>query len=229
MRRFAVNVVTVVSLVLAPLSPTFAAPAAQAEEQALAARIDALITPHFPATGPGVAVIVTKDGKTVFRKGYGRADVASGTALRADAPARIGSMTKQFTAVAILMLADEGKLALSDDITSFLPVHHPLGQIAMGPLHAIGVGGRDIAILAAGDISGGALRPAVRLAIGVVIHLRDGIGIAPIEVGTACQRQHGQQQGDAGRRDGTGERTYRHTEIHRFGVGRLCGPAFDPK
>ena len=121
MRRYAVNVVTVVSLVLAPLSPTLAAPAAQAEEQALAARIDALIAPYFPATGPGVAVIVTKYGKTVFRKGYGRADVASGTALRADAPARIGSMTKQFTAVAILMLADEGKLALSDDITRFLP------------------------------------------------------------------------------------------------------------
>jgi CubicO group peptidase (beta-lactamase class C family) len=121
MRRYAVNVVTVVSLVLAPLSTAWATPATQAGEASLAASIDALIAPHFAADGPGVAVIVTKDGKTVFHKGYGRADVASGTAMRADAPARIGSMTKQFTAVAILMLADEGKLALSDDITRFLP------------------------------------------------------------------------------------------------------------
>jgi D-alanyl-D-alanine carboxypeptidase len=121
MRRYAVNVVTVMSLLLAPLSAAQAVPATQGGEQALAVRIDALIAPHFAADGPGVAVIVTKDGKTVFRKGYGRADVAAGTAMRADAPARIGSMTKQFTAVAILMLADEGKLATSDDITRFLP------------------------------------------------------------------------------------------------------------
>jgi len=121
MRRYAVNVVTVVSLLMAPLSAIRAEPATQAAQPSLASSIDALIAPHFPAAGPGVAVIVTKDGKTVFRKGYGRADVAAGTAMQADAPARVGSMTKQFTAVGILMLADEGKLALSDDITRFLP------------------------------------------------------------------------------------------------------------
>jgi CubicO group peptidase (beta-lactamase class C family) len=121
MRRFAVHAVTVVSLALAPLPAALAATATQASQPSLEARIDAQIAPHFAAGGPGLAVIVTQDGKTVFRKSYGRADVATGTAMRADAPARIGSITKQFTAVAILMLADEGKLAVSDEITRFLP------------------------------------------------------------------------------------------------------------
>jgi D-alanyl-D-alanine carboxypeptidase len=121
MRRLPALVLAALPLLLAPLHTTFAAPAAQAAQPPLAGGIDALVAPHFTANSPGVTVIATRDGKTVFRKAYGLADVASKQKMRVDSPARIGSMTKQFTAVAILMLADEGKLALSDDITRFLP------------------------------------------------------------------------------------------------------------
>ncbi|MGJ9418546.1 serine hydrolase [Massilia sp. CMS3.1] len=93
---------------------------------ALAATIDAGIGAHYKANEPGATVIVVKDGKTVFRKAYGMADTLAKEPMTPDTVLRLGSITKQFTAVAILMLAEEGKLALSDDITRFFP-DYPTG------------------------------------------------------------------------------------------------------
>ena len=104
-----------------PVHSALAAPVAAASEQAVAARIDTLLAPLFKADAPGATVVVVKDGKTVFRKAYGLADVAGKHPLKPDAQMRLGSITKQFTAVSILMLVEEGKLALSDDITRFFP------------------------------------------------------------------------------------------------------------
>ncbi|MBB3223358.1 serine hydrolase [Pseudoduganella umbonata] len=108
--------------------PVRTAPVRTAQEP-LAAGIDALLAPHFRADAPGVTVIATKDGKTVFRKAYGLADVAAKQPLAPQAVLRLGSITKQFTAVGILMLADEGRLALSDDITRFLPDYPTGGRV----------------------------------------------------------------------------------------------------
>ncbi len=83
--------------------------------------IDTLIQESYHPTEPGVAVIVVKDGETVFRKGYGMANLELGVSIEPDMVFRIGSATKQFTAVAILMLAEQGKLSLDDSISKFLP------------------------------------------------------------------------------------------------------------
>jgi len=83
--------------------------------------IDTLIQESYKPAEPGVAVIVVKDGKTVFRKGHGMANLELGVAIEPDMVFRIGSATKQFTAVAILMLAEQGKLSLDDSISKFLP------------------------------------------------------------------------------------------------------------
>jgi CubicO group peptidase (beta-lactamase class C family) len=83
--------------------------------------IDTLIQEFYHPTEPGVAVIVVKDGETVFRKGYGMANLELGVSIEPDMVFRIGSATKQFTAVAILMLAEQGKLSLDDSISKFLP------------------------------------------------------------------------------------------------------------
>jgi D-alanyl-D-alanine carboxypeptidase len=104
----------------APFATVHAEPA-QAGQQALAADLDALLAPHFRADAPGITVIATKGGETVFRKAYGAANVATRQPLAPDSVLRLGSITKQFTAIGILMLADEGKLALTDDFTRFLP------------------------------------------------------------------------------------------------------------
>lgn len=111
-----------------PASIVHAAPVAASVDQALASKLDAMIAPHYTATDPGATVIVVKDGKTVLRKAYGMADVAAKKPMTADTSLRLGSITKQFTAVAILMLAEEGKLALSDPITKFLPDYPMQGK-----------------------------------------------------------------------------------------------------
>lgn len=112
-----------------PASAVQAAPVAATVDQALAARIDAVIAPHYKATDPGATVIVTKDGKTLLRKAYGMADVAAKVPMRAEMSLRLGSITKQFTSTAILMLAEEGKLAVTDPITKFLPDYPTQGKV----------------------------------------------------------------------------------------------------
>jgi CubicO group peptidase (beta-lactamase class C family) len=106
--------------------PSYAADPGAA--QSLAQRIEASVAPLYKPGEPGVSIIVVKDGKTVFRKAYGMADVAKGTPLTPETSLRIGSMTKQFTSTAILMLADEGKLSLGDDITKYLPDYPAQGK-----------------------------------------------------------------------------------------------------
>jgi CubicO group peptidase (beta-lactamase class C family) len=69
----------------------------------------------------GLAAAVVRGNDTLLLKGYGKADVEWNVPLPADAVFEIGSVTKQFTAVAILQLRDEGKLDLDDEITKWLP------------------------------------------------------------------------------------------------------------
>ncbi len=115
-------------LLQTPICAAQATPASILAEQTLAARLDAAIAPSFKADEPGATVIVTKDGKTVFRKAYGMADVAKKVPMTPEAVMRIGSITKQFTSTAIMMLADEGKLSVSDDITKYLPDYPSRGK-----------------------------------------------------------------------------------------------------
>ncbi len=88
--------------------------------------IDKLFKEHFKADGPGAAVRVSRNGETIFEKSYGMANLELGVPLRTDHVFRIGSVTKQFTAVAILQLVEQGKLSLNDDLTKFLP-DYPTG------------------------------------------------------------------------------------------------------
>jgi CubicO group peptidase (beta-lactamase class C family) len=85
------------------------------------ARVDALVNGYFPADMPGATLIVVRDGQPLLRKAYGLADAEHQQAMTPQASLRLGSITKQFTAVAIMMLVDEGKLSLADPVTRFFP------------------------------------------------------------------------------------------------------------
>jgi CubicO group peptidase (beta-lactamase class C family) len=61
-----------------------------------------------------------QDGKPVLRKGYGLAEVELGVPIRPDMVFRVGSVTKEFTSACILMLAEQGRLKLDDDIAKYL-------------------------------------------------------------------------------------------------------------
>ena len=69
----------------------------------------------------GIAAAVVKGNDTLLLKSYGKADVEWDVPLPVDAVFEIGSITKQFTAAALLQLRDEGKLTLDDEITKWLP------------------------------------------------------------------------------------------------------------
>jgi CubicO group peptidase (beta-lactamase class C family) len=79
--------------------------------------IDQLFRAAAKPNEPGLAVIVVRKGETLHRSAYGMANVELGVALRPDHVLRIGSVTKQFTSAAIMMPAEEGKLAVTDPIT----------------------------------------------------------------------------------------------------------------
>ena len=83
--------------------------------------IDSMMAKHFKPGEPGASIIVTRHGKPVFRKGYGMANLELGVAIEPHMVFRLGSITKQFTAVCILMLMEQGKLDLQDEITKYLP------------------------------------------------------------------------------------------------------------
>ena len=87
----------------------------------VALNIDALLSRYFKPDLPGATVIVTKDGSPIFRKAYGMANLEHRIALQPEMAMRVGSITKQFTATAIMLLAEQRELSLTDDITRYLP------------------------------------------------------------------------------------------------------------
>jgi len=99
-----------------------------AGREALAGKIDAVMSEVYKPGQPGAAIIVRKNGQTVIRKGYGLADLELQVPVEPDMVFRLGSITKQFTAVSILMLAEQGKLGLQDEITKFLPDYPTQGR-----------------------------------------------------------------------------------------------------
>ena len=70
---------------------------------------------------PGVSICIARKGTPLFVKGYGWADIETGTPMSRASVCRIGSITKQFTAAVILQLAHEGKLSLEDKLAVYLP------------------------------------------------------------------------------------------------------------
>jgi CubicO group peptidase (beta-lactamase class C family) len=82
--------------------------------------IDALMR-EYDGEVPGASVMVIRDGDVVFRKSYGLADVEAGIASTPQTNYRLASVTKQFTATAVLLLAERGELAIDDPIRRYLP------------------------------------------------------------------------------------------------------------
>ncbi len=83
--------------------------------------VDALLLESRSAATPGAAVMVIRDGKVLKKAGYGMADLERGVPVETDTAFRLASVSKQFTAMAIMMLEEEGRLAYDDPVTRFFP------------------------------------------------------------------------------------------------------------
>lgn len=87
-----------------------------------------LLTAVGDASSPGYSVLVAKNNQIVYQDAVGMADMEQSVPIRPDMVFRIGSITKQFTAVAILQLVEQGKLKLDADIRTYLPDYPTQGK-----------------------------------------------------------------------------------------------------
>ena len=96
-------------------------PAQPKSDKQLSQTFDTMLSNVFKPNGPGATIIVSRKGEVIYKKGFGMADMELNVPVHPDMIFRIGSITKQFTAVAILQLAEQGKLSLQDEIKKFIP------------------------------------------------------------------------------------------------------------
>ncbi len=90
------------------------------------ADIDAIVQKHLAKTGaPGSVVLVQQGNTVVYGKGFGVAEVKTGRRPNIHTPFLIASLTKQFTAVLVCRLVEQGKLALNDPVTKWFPEAPP--------------------------------------------------------------------------------------------------------
>jgi CubicO group peptidase (beta-lactamase class C family) len=123
MRKMRVVILAVLiafGAIQSPLSGN-SSPAGVQNADTLAARIDALLAKTYPPDKPGAASLVIKNDKVLFRKAYGLADLELSVPMSPDMVFACGSMTKMFTATAIMMLAEARALKYDDPISKYLP------------------------------------------------------------------------------------------------------------
>jgi len=92
-------------------------------------QVDQLFAPWDSPEIPGAAVAVVKEGKIIFKKGYGSANLEYSIPITPSSVFHIASVSKQFTAFSILLLASEGKLSLDDDVRKFIPEVPDFGKV----------------------------------------------------------------------------------------------------
>lgn len=111
-----------------------AAPAANAE---IAATADRMLTEAYASDRPGASVVIARNDEIILDKGYGLANLEHDIPVTPQTVFRLASVTKLFTATAVLILVDEGKLSLGDDLRKFLP-DFPAGEttVTVGDLLA---------------------------------------------------------------------------------------------
>ena len=83
--------------------------------------IDSIFAPYASRQSPGCAVGVTRGGSLVFSKGYGMADLEHDTPITPSTRFYIASLSKQFTAMSIVLLAQDHRLSLDDSIRKWVP------------------------------------------------------------------------------------------------------------
>jgi CubicO group peptidase (beta-lactamase class C family) len=103
--------------IAALLTVWLAAPATQAD---IAASLESVAAKEFERDRPGGVVVVAQVGRTLLHRAYGLADIEQAVPMRIDHVFKIGSITKPFTAVAMLMLAADGRVALDADVRRYI-------------------------------------------------------------------------------------------------------------
>src|SRR5690606_40028518 len=116
------------ALLLVPFAVHAQAPPAAGEVARFAAEA---LTANCDQHAPGMAVLVARGDEVLYRGACGRASLELDVPLSPDQVFRIGSVTKQFAAAAVLKLAEDGALSLDDPLTKFVPGSPGGGQLTV--------------------------------------------------------------------------------------------------
>ena len=108
-------------LTLAIACLLLAGSSSRAVADGLTDKVDRIFGDWNTTSSPGCALAVVKDGRIIYEHGYGMANLELGVAISPQSVFDIGSVSKEITAMAILLLVEDGKLALDDDIRKYLP------------------------------------------------------------------------------------------------------------
>jgi CubicO group peptidase (beta-lactamase class C family) len=91
-------------------------------------QLDSIFAPLTAGKSPGLAILVRKDGRTVFQRGYGVRDLRTLRKIDAVTDFRLASFTKQFTAMAVMLLVHDGKLRYDQPLTEIFPDFPPYAR-----------------------------------------------------------------------------------------------------
>jgi CubicO group peptidase (beta-lactamase class C family) len=92
-----------------------------APPRTIGARLDALVAPYRENGAPGMVAVLIRNGRVAWQTAFGLADLETHRAITPDTQFELGSVTKPFTAMAIMILADEGKLRFDDTLDQYCP------------------------------------------------------------------------------------------------------------
>jgi CubicO group peptidase (beta-lactamase class C family) len=95
--------------------------AQEAREKSQQEQVDKLFARWDKPDSPGCALAIIKNGQIIYRRAYGMADLERGVPITTTSVFDVGSISKQFTALSIALLAKQGKLSLDDDIRKYIP------------------------------------------------------------------------------------------------------------
>lgn len=96
-----------------------------ARNDARPARVDSIMSSFVSETGPGAAIAVIQNGNVVYQRGYGLANIDAKLPISTTTTFDLASVSKQFTAMAIMMLAERGAIGYDDPLTKFFPAFPP--------------------------------------------------------------------------------------------------------
>ncbi len=102
-------------------------PAIRAQDKTTAA-VDEVFADYAKTGSPGCAVALYRNGRTIYTKGYGLANIEENVPIAPQTVFDIGSTSKQFTASSILLLEKQGKLSVNDDVRKYIPELPDYGQ-----------------------------------------------------------------------------------------------------
>src|SRR5215216_5221403 len=114
---FKIKLTVLVSLIFALASSSFA----QESKDARAEQVDKIFAMWDKPDSPGCALAIIKDGQIIYKRGYGMANLEHNIPIASTTIFDTGSVSKQFTAMSILLLAEAGRLSLDDDIRKYMP------------------------------------------------------------------------------------------------------------